>query len=78
MTQINVQDAEVKLSSLVELLETREEDRIFLVSDGCPVAQITLLPIKGQRIGAAEGKFTVPDDFDMWDKEIEGTFEGAL
>ena len=27
-----------------------------------------------KRIGVAEGKFKVPDEFDLWDKEIEETF----
>ena len=78
MTQINVQDAGVKLSHLVELLEAQAEDKIFLVRGNIPVAQITLLPLKGRRIGVADGKFTVPDDFDSWDKEIEESFGGIL
>ena len=78
MTQIDVQDAGVKLSRLVELLETDEEDRIFLLRGDIPVAQITLLPLRRRRIGVAEGKFTVPDDFDLWDREIEEAFEGTL
>ncbi len=78
MTQIDVQDAGVKLSRLVELLETDEEDRIFLLRGDIPVAQITLLPLRRRRIGVAEGKFTVPDDFDLWDREIEAAFEGVL
>ena len=34
---------------------------------------ITLTPKKhtGKRIGVAEGKFKIPDEFDEWDKEVE-------
>ena len=78
MTQINIQDAGVELSRVLELLETEEEDRIFLLRGDIPVAQITLIPPQNRRIGVAEGKFTVPDDFDLWDREIEEAFEGTL
>ena len=78
MTQINIQDAGAELSRVLELLETEEEDRIFLLRGDIPVAQITLIPTQNRRIGVAEGKFTVPDDFDLWDREIEEAFEGTL
>ena len=39
---------------------------------------LVLRPQKFQRIGVAKGKFVVPDDFDLWDKEIEEMFDGTL
>ena len=35
-----------------------------------------LIPEKSasKQIGVAEGKIKVPDEFDMWDKEIEESF----
>ncbi len=47
-----------------------------MTRNGIAVAQMTLLPKKAtrKRIGVAEGKFKVPDEFDLWDKEIEETF----
>ena len=35
-----------------------------------------LIPEKSasKQIGVAEGKIKVPDEFDMWDKEIEEMF----
>lgn len=33
---------------------------------------------KSKRIGAAAGKFTVPEDFDDMDKDIEEIFEDYL
>ena len=37
---------------------------------------MVLIPEKkaDKRIGLAEGKFKIPDDFDKWDKEIEEMF----
>ena len=75
MTQVNVLDTDVSLSRLVELLETQKENEILLARDGKPVAQITLIRPKGPRIGVAKGKFTVPDDFGEWDREIEEMFD---
>ena len=31
-----------------------------------------------KRIGIAEGKFKIPDEFDAWDKEIEEMFGGEV
>lgn len=80
MTQVNMLGAQADLSQLVNLLETKQEEVIYLVRNGMPVAQMTLVPQKpaGKRIGAAEGKFTVPDEFDSWDKEIEKMFGGEI
>lgn len=33
---------------------------------------------KPKRIGAAKGKFTIPENFDEMDKDIENMFEGYL
>ena len=33
---------------------------------------------EADRIGAAEGKFKVPDEFDAWDKEVEEMFGGEI
>ena len=36
------------------------------------------LPAFAMGIGAAEGKFKVPEMFDEWDKEIEEMFGGEI
>lgn len=80
MTQVNMLEPQTDLSNLVKLLETRQEEIIYLERNGTAVAQITLVqtePIQ-KRIGVAEGKFRVPDAFDEWDKEIEDMFEGDV
>lgn len=66
MTQINMLEAKTDLSKLVKMLETKQEDVIYLARNGKPVAQMTLIPQKtaDKRIGIAEGKFKIPDDFD--------------
>ena len=33
---------------------------------------------KTKRIGAAEGRFTIPDNFDAWDDEIEELFDARI
>lgn len=80
MTQVNMLEAKTDLSKLVKLLETKQEDVIYLARNGTAVVQMTLIPKKpaGKRIGVAEGKFRVPDEFDAWDKEIEEMFGGEV
>ena len=78
MIQVNMLEAKTDLSKLVRLLETREEDVIYLARNNKIVAEITLhqeVPAT-KRIGAAKGKFQVPDDFARWDKEVEAMFGG--
>lgn len=80
MTQVNMLEAKTDLSKLVKMLETKQEDVIYLARNGKAVAQMTLIPKKNtdKRIGVAEGKFKIPDDFDSWDKEIEEMFSEKL
>ena len=80
MTQVNMFEAKTDLSKLVRLLETREEDVIYLARNNRIVAEIKLhqeAPTT-RRIGVAKGKLKVPDDFDRWDKEIEEMFGGEV
>ncbi len=80
MTQVNMLEAKTELSKLVKMLETRQEEVIYLARNGRAVAQLTLIPKKSaaNRIGVAEGKFKVPNEFDAWDKEVEEMFGGEL
>ena len=80
MTQVNMFEAKTDLSKLVRLLETRQEDVIYLARNNKVVAEIKLhqeVPAT-KRIGAAKGKFKVPDAFDSWDKEVENMFGGEV
>lgn len=80
MTQVNMLEAKTDLSKLVKMLETKQEDVIYLARNGTAVAQMTLIPKKGtnKRIGVAEGIFKVPDEFAEWDQEITEMFGGDL
>lgn len=76
MTQVNMLEAKNDLSKLVRMLENKEEDIIYIARNGKAIVQITLIPQEPvtNRIGIAEGKFKIPDDFAVWDKEIENMF----
>lgn len=80
MTKVNMLEAKTDLSKLVRLLESKQEDVIYIARNGTAVVQMTLIPQEDtkKRIGVAEGKFKVPDEFDAWDSEIEDMFGGDL
>ena len=78
MLQVNMFEAKTDLSRLVKLLETYQEELIVIARNGTPVAEMRLAgksPVQ-KRIGAAEGLFSVPEDFDKWDQEITALFGG--
>ena len=76
MAQINMLEAKTDLSKLIRMLETKQEEVIYLARNGTAIAQMPLIPEKfvHKRVGIAEGKFKVPDEFDAWDKEVEEMF----
>lgn len=80
MTQVNMYEAKTELSKIIKLLETKQEDVIYLARGGVPVAQITLIPKNDvhKRIGIGAGKLTLCDDFDSifdgLDDDISGLF----
>ena len=80
MTQVNMLEAKSDLSKLVKLLESKQEEVIYLARNGTAIVQMTLIPKKSanRRIGVAEGKFKVPDEFDKWDQEVEDMFGGEI
>lgn len=63
MAQVNIVEEKIDFLKLVNLLETRHEEVIYLEKSGVAVAQLTLIPKKaaGKRIGCSRGKFKVPD-----------------
>ncbi len=81
MVQVNMFEAKSDLSKLVRMLETQEEDVIYIARNGIKIAQLTLIqkPDISKRIGVAEGKLILPDDFDKTfdnlDEEITDMFE---
>lgn len=80
MTQVNMLEAKTDLSKLVKLLETRQEETILIARNGTPVVEMRLAQRTpaSKRIGAAKGKFRVPEDFAKWDRDVLDAFEGEL
>ena len=79
MIQVNVLEAKTDFSKLIRLIETNREDEIRIARNGKPVVKITAIekkPVSG-RIGVAEGKFTMPDDFDADNEYIANLFTGG-
>ena len=64
MTTINIHAAKTQLSKLVDLAASGEE--IVIARAGRPIARLVALapPIARRKLGQADGKFIVPDNFD--------------
>lgn len=77
-TTVNMLDAKTNLSRLVEAVETGLEAEIVIARNGRPAARLVpVAPQKaGVRLGVAEGKFVVPEDFDRDDELIAKLFYG--
>jgi len=78
MINVNVLEAKTEFSKLIRLVETGREDCIIVSRYGKPVVKMVVYndqPVS-KRIGIAEGKFKIPDDFDMDNDVIEEMFGG--
>ena len=76
MVQVDVLEAKADLSRLVHLVKTSRKDEIVVTRNGTPVVKnipIDTKPVPN-RIGIAEGRFTMPDDFDADNEYIAGLF----
>nr|WP_294545355.1 type II toxin-antitoxin system prevent-host-death family antitoxin [uncultured Rhodopila sp.] len=79
MNAINMLDAKSSLSRLVEAVESGAEAEIVIARNGRPAARLVALatPVTGKRIGAAKGKFKVPDSIDADEAVIAAMFAGS-
>lgn len=72
--EVNVHEAKTHLSRLLERVAMGEE--VVIAKAGIPIAK--LVPLKNtpkKRVfGCAKGDFTVPEDFDKSDPDIEDLF----
>jgi len=72
--EVNIHQAKTHLSRLLERVAMGEE--VIIAKAGTPVAK--LVPFDQQAktriFGSARGEFTVPDDFNEPDREIEALF----
>ena len=77
-TTVNMLYAKTNLSRLVDAVEKGLEAEIVIARNGRPAAR--LVPVAavkvGKRLGVAEGKIHIPDDFDRDDALIERMFLG--
>ena len=88
MLQVELPEIQPEFANLLNLLEQQDTEALLITKNGKPLARL-MRPIQDcaspdakticqKRIGVAEGKFTVPDDFDKWDAEVAELFEGYL
>lgn len=74
LMEVNIHHAKTHLSKLLERVALGEE--VIIAKAGTPVAK--LIPFdkepKTRIFGSARGEFTVPDNFDEADAEIEALF----
>ena len=76
MTTVNMLEAKSNLSRLVEAVESGEESEIVIARNGKPAARLVPLTKRplGKRLGAAEGKFAVPEPDKALDAQIAKLF----
>ena len=75
--RVDINEAEGKLSELVGKVVFGGENQIIITKNGTPVAKLIdyYNPPRGVKIGVADGKFIIPDDFDtMMGDEIAEMF----
>ena len=78
--QVNILEAKTKLSSLIRMVETGQEDMVVIARYGKPVVKITVFndtPVS-KRIGIAKGRLKTPVDLDRDNEEIAAMFGGVL
>lgn len=77
---VNMLQAKTSLSKLVQALESGAETEIIIARSGRPAAR--LVPLvksrsdRSRRIGVAKGRFPVPDDIDVANREVLELFQG--
>jgi prevent-host-death family protein len=72
--EVNIHEAKTHLSRLLERVALGEE--VVIAKAGTPVAKLVPLKTapKNRVFGSAKGDFTVPDNFDDPDPDIEDMF----
>ena len=77
MTTVNIFHAKTSLSSLIEKLESGQEEEVIIARHGRPVARLTrLIGNQRPRIGVAKGRFKVPDNIDLNNRAVLNLFAG--
>jgi prevent-host-death family protein len=77
MRTINIHQAKTHLSRLVD--EARDGDSFVIAKRGKPVVIVTQLPVteapKKRLLGSLRGVFTLPDNFEEIDREMDKEIE---
>ncbi|GEM_PF-3484590 len=76
--QVEYEEFKEKLPEFVGKVQLTDEAQVIITKHGVPLAKLVSYykpPREGVRLGVAEGKFIVPDDFDtMMSDEIAEMF----
>ena len=78
--QVNILEAKTKLSSLIRMIETGEEEIVVISKYGKPVVKMVGCQDKpaSKRIGIAKGKLKTPQNFDADNGKIADMFGGSV
>ena len=80
MRTINIHQAKTHLSRLVD--EAEQGDSFIIAKAGKPKVQVTRLDAppthEMRRLGFMEGMYTIPDDFDEIDKQLDKEIEKLM
>ena len=70
---MNIYEAKYQLSKLIAMAQAGEE--VIIARNGEPAVQLVpVAALPSRNLGHFKGLFTVPDDFDDEDSEIEALF----
>ena len=77
MPVYNVLEAKTHLSKLIDDVESGREKEVIIARNGKPAVRITTLETTRRpvRLGLAEGKYEIPEDFDALNPEIQKMFD---
>ena len=79
MHQVDIHEAETRLSLLIEEIVSGRNSQIIIARNGKPVARLIAFSKPGdisKRIGIARGKFVAPEPSEDLDNQIAGLFAG--
>jgi prevent-host-death family protein len=78
MQTVNIHQAKTHLSRLIAAIKSGDEAEVIIAQNGVPAARLVPLVKKPKvKWGLAKGKFTVPENIDALNPEIETMFGGG-
>lgn len=77
MAPVNMHEAKSRLSALVEAVESGREAEVVIARNGKPAARLVPIDRADRRpiFGLAKGEFTLPDDWERIDAEMDAEIE---